>query len=224
MRKYLLHVLIISFVFLSMPVLHSVEEENGRSGGKASTSLTIQDELTYDSSFSPNLRSSYRELSVSQVQSMSNISIRRKKNWGFFGHSTISHSYSQRDINGDNVVVDKATGLMWHQSGSSKKMPFVNAKEWVKSLNSRGYAGYNDWRLPTVEEATSLLESSKSNGRYIFPVFSKKQECIWTGDSTNGYSPGPQSEAVWGVDYYYGFVYWFNVLSSYCVRPVRSMK
>lgn len=64
------------------------------------------------------LRSSYRDLSVSQVQSMSNISIRERGDWGFCGHSTINNSYEKRSINGDSVVVNHATGLMWHQSGS----------------------------------------------------------------------------------------------------------
>ena len=39
------------------------------------------------------LRSSYRDLSVSQVQSMSNISIRKEEDWGFECHSTINHVY-----------------------------------------------------------------------------------------------------------------------------------
>ncbi len=203
MRKYLLHVLIISFVFISMPVIHSAEEPH----------ITI--------------RSSYRDLSVSQVQSMSNMSIRKKRDWGFVGHSTISHSYNLRLISGDKVVVDSATGLMWHQNGFSKKsfaygsstfMRWDEAKEWVRNLNSRGYAGYHDWRLPTVEEAASLLESSKNNGRYIDPLFSKKQEWIWTGDRETG------SKAAWEVNFCYGHVL-SNAIGSYnCVRPVRSVE
>ena len=57
MRKYLLHILIISFAFISMPVIHSAEEPH------------------------IVLRSSCSDLSVSQVQLMSNISIRKKKDW-----------------------------------------------------------------------------------------------------------------------------------------------
>jgi hypothetical protein len=229
MRKYLLHILIISFVFLFMPVLHSAEEESDRSGGKVSVpaNLTIQKEPSYGGAFSFNLRSSYRKLSLSQVQSMSNISIRKKKDWGFVVHSTISHSYNLRTRNGDKVVVDNATGLMWHQNGFSGKsfayesitiMRWDEAKEWVRNLNSRGYAGYRDWRLPTVEEAASLLESSKSNGRYIDPIFSKKQEWIWTGDRKTG------SKSAWEVNFRYGHVLATYIANYNCVRPVRSMR
>jgi len=233
MRKYLLHVLIISFVFLFMPVLHSAEEESDRSGGKVSVpaNLTIQKEPSYGGAFSFNLRSSYRKLSLSQVQSMSNISIRKKKDWGFVVHSTISHSYNLRTRNGDKVVVDNATGLMWHQNGFSGKsfayesitiMRWDEAKEWVRNLNSRGYAGYRDWRLPTVEEAASLLESSKSNGLYIDSVFSKKQEWIWTGDCNTSYKAN--SEAAWEVNLRYGHVLCTYINSYSSVRPVRSMR
>jgi hypothetical protein len=233
MRKYLLHILIISFVFLFMPVLHSAEEESDRSGGKVSVpaNLTIQKEPSYGGAFSFNLRSSYRKLSLSQVQSMSNISIRKKKDWGFVVHSTISHSYNLRTRNGDKVVVDNATGLMWHQNGFSGKsfayesitiMRWDEAKEWVRNLNSRGYAGYRDWRLPTVEEAASLLESSKSNGLYIDSVFSKKQEWIWTGDRNTGYKAN--SEAAWEVNLRYGHVLCTYINSYSSVRPVRSMR
>jgi hypothetical protein len=218
MRKYLLHVLIISFAFISMPVIHSAEEPH------------------------IVLRSSYSDLFVSQVQSMSNISIRKKKDWGFVVHSTISHSYNLRLISGDKVVVDSATGLMWHQNGSSEKslaygsskiMRWDEAKEWVRNLNSRGYAGYHDWRLPTAEEAVSLLESSKKNGKlYIDPVFSKKQEWIWTGDRKVGWRYSSTGEInfmkdaknAWEVNFRYGHVLWTDIGSYNCVRPVRSVK
>ena len=163
------------------------------------------------------LRPSYKTLSVSQVQSMPNMSIRKKEKWGFYGHSTIKHNYNLRSISGDKVVVDNATGLMWHQGGSDDFIGWNEAKDWVRSLNSRGYAGYQDWRLPTLEEAASLLESNKRNDLYIDPVFSKKQRYIWTGDSKAG------SEAAWGVGFNDGGVSWGDRIFSY-VRPVRSVE
>ena len=165
------------------------------------------------------LRPSYKTLSVSQVQSMPNMSIRKKEKWGFYGHSTIKHNYNLRSISGDKVVVDNATGLMWHQGGSDDFIGWNEAKDWVRSLNSRGYAGYQDWRLPTLEEAASLLESNKRNDLYIDPVFSKKQRYIWTGDSKAG------SEAAWGVLFYCGCVSWYTYFSNHdIVRPVRSVE
>ncbi len=191
MRKYLIHVLFISFVFSLTPITHAEEPH-----------------IT--------LRSSYSDLSVSQVQSMPNISIREKNDWGFYGHSTIIHRYGLKVINGDKVVIDHATGLMWHQNGSDN-LKWNVAKQWVRGLNSRGHAGYSDWRLPTVEEAASLLESSKSNGLYIDPIFSNKQEWIWTGDEYG-------SEGAWGVYFGGGLVFWVNFSSEFYVCPVRSGK
>jgi hypothetical protein len=165
---------------------------------------------------------SYKTLSVSQVHSMLNMSIRKKKKWGFYGHSTINHDYNLKAIKGDKVVVDNATGLMWHQSGSRNLMSLQKAEKWARSLNSRGYAGYDDWRLPTLEEAASLLESSKKNGySYIDPVFSKMQEWIWTGDKLEDEDG---SEAAWRVYFFYGSVNWDDIINRSDVRPVRSVE
>ncbi len=60
------------------------------------------------------------------------------------------NDYDLKTMHGDKVVVDHASGLMWHQSGSDKYMTWKKAKSWVKKLNKTGYAGYRDWRLPTV--------------------------------------------------------------------------
>ncbi len=192
MRKYLLHILIISFVLIAIPITSAT-------GG------------------SKTLRSHYRSLSVSEVQSMPNISIREKNDWGFYGHSTISHSYGLKLVNNDNVVIDHATGLMWHQPGSDNKMEWEKAKKWVRELNVRGHFGYNDWRLPTLEEAASLLESDETNGLYIDPVFSSKQEWLWTCDE---YS----QVGAWGVYFGSGLVFWVNFDSSFYIRPVRSVR
>ena len=187
--------------------------------------VTIQQEPSYIGASITKLRSSYKKLSLSQVQSMPYVSKRVKDEWGSYGHSTINHDYSLKAIRGDKVVVDDATGLMWHQSGSHKHMKLDEAKEWIRVLNKKswpnklagGYAGYFDWRLPTVEEAVSLLESSEKNGDlYIDPVFSNEQRYIWTGDRAG-------SEAAWRVDFGYGFVGRIYVDYYIFVRPVRSV-
>ena len=90
-------------------------------------------------------------------------------------------------------------------------------EQWVKRLNKRGYAGCNDWRLPALEEAVTLLESSKKNsGLYIDPLFSDKQRWIWTSDKYN-------TGEVWAVTFDTGCVNSYGVHSrGNYVRPVRS--
>ncbi|MCF6148673.1 MAG: DUF1566 domain-containing protein [Candidatus Kuenenia sp.] len=160
-----------------------------------------------------HLRSSYRNVSLSQAHSMENVFIRKKDEWGFYGHSTIRHDYEKKSLNGDYVVIDHATGLMWHQSGSSDYVSWNSAKDWIRNLNNRGYAGYQDWRLPTLEEAVSLLEPNKTNNLYIDPVFDDKQWGIWSGDI---YGSG----GVWSVYFSLGNTRW-RVKNRF-VRPVRS--
>ncbi len=165
-----------------------------------------------------NLRSSYMDLSVSQVHSLPRMKMQEKKKWGFYGYSTIQHNYEVKTINSDRVVVDHATGLMWHQSGSDKYLGWRGAKKWVAKLNIKGYAGCYDWRLPTLEEAACLLEYSKIFGRYIIPVFDNHQPFIWTGDTKRG------GFEAWLVSFQSGSVYWLGTIHNRFVRPVRSMK
>lgn len=131
------------------------------------------------------------------------------------------NEYESKTINGDKVVLDHATGLMWYQSGSEVYMKYDKAKQWVEELNRGGYAGYSDWRLPTLEEGASLIEKSGVNdGLYIDPKFSAKQRWIWTSDMVTDY-PG----RVWVVDFNSGSVNGALVDSiDLSVRPVRSVQ
>jgi uncharacterized caspase-like protein len=132
-----------------------------------------------------------------------------------------SNSYESRVINGDKVVLDHATGLMWHQSEAEEYMTYAKAKQWIDDLNRRGYAGFYDWRLPTLEEGASLLENRQMNSvYYIDPKFLVKQGWIWTSDLVSG-----SSGRSWVIDFFNGGVYWVHV-GNYntfgFVRPVRS--
>jgi hypothetical protein len=96
---------------------------------------------------------------------------------------TFIHSYEASTIKEFSVVVDHATGLMWQQGGSDEHILFGvkqdGPTDYVQRLNQQKAGGFSDWRLPTVEELGSLLESIGENeGLFIDPVFDATQwEC-----------------------------------------------
>lgn len=85
---------------------------------------------------------------------------------------------------GDSVVFDKTTGLMWQRAGSENYRTYADAEKYVRDLR---LAGYRDWRLPTLEEAMSLMERKEYDRLHIDPKFDKAQTWIWTADkNTDG--------------------------------------
>ncbi len=118
-----------------------------------------------------------------------------------------------------DVVVDRATGLMWQKAGSGV-MFYNDAPTYIDTLNREQFAGYDDWRLPTIPELMSLLEPEKqSNDLYIDPIFDKKQCWCWSADRRLS---GGSSSAAWYVYFDVGIVYWFDLVTKFYVRAVRS--
>jgi len=132
--------------------------------------------------------------------------------------SGFDNQFETKIINGNSVVIDRASGLMWQQSGSSDWWTYEQANQYIQGLRQNGYAGYKDWRLPTLEEAMSLMEPKKNkDGLYIDPIFDATQSWIWTSDLYQGES------RAWVVYFYYGYCYWYGFdYISYYVRAVRS--
>ena len=130
----------------------------------------------------------------------------------------LPHQYEALNIRGDKIILDRASRIMWQQSGSPVTMTYEIAKEWIQELNQKGFAGYRDWRLPTLEEAMSLMETEKKNGDlHIDPVFAKEQWRIWTSDQVKRVS------WAWVVLFNVGYCYGGRFYSGdYCVRGVRS--
>ena len=119
----------------------------------------------------------------------------------------------------DKVVMDHASGLMWQRSGSDEGTDYEGAKEYVHQLNQKSFAGHSDWRLPTLEEAMSLMEQTKNrDGLYIDSVFDKEQAWIMTSDLHKGLF----GIRAWVVDFSSGSCCSISFSSAHCVRAVRG--
>jgi hypothetical protein len=106
------------------------------------------------------LRPLYKNLSLVDIEADA----------GRFG--TFTSRIEEMTIAEEKVVIDFATGLMWHLW--EKPMFFDKAQWWA----ARRYSGYYDWRLPTADEALSLVRIEQSHFPYPRPA----DYDIWTGD------------------------------------------
>jgi hypothetical protein len=93
----------------------------------------------------------------------------------------------------DEFVIDLATGLMWN-SAPLGPISFLGALKHVQELNSSRWAGYSDWRLPTLHEAFSFLPDSVSGPRLEvegkpYSIFKKWSNSLWTADSGPHHHP-----------------------------------
>jgi len=135
------------------------------------------------------------------------------QNWMAKG---IKHKYEMIEQHEKKLVIDHTTGLTWQQSGSDKDMTLDGAERYVHHLNEQRFADFDDWRLPTLEEAMSLVEPRPREHRFhIDPVFSIEQNEIWTTDEN------AVGEA-WAVNFGWGFCFETPAKDVNHVRMVRS--
>ncbi|MBI9084397.1 MAG: DUF1566 domain-containing protein [Desulfobacterales bacterium] len=63
--------------------------------------------------------------------------------------------------NGDGTVTDRENGLMWVKNGW--RIDFFSALTWQEAMaecDRFGFAGYADWRLPTLSQWRSILDTA----------------------------------------------------------------
>jgi serine/threonine protein kinase len=125
----------------------------------------------------------------------------------------------EKKISGKRIViVDTTTGLMWYYSGSIRPMKHERVKGWVEWFNRQKFAGFGDWRLPTLKEAASLLTSAnREDSLHINNIFSRTQKNIWT---SNQYG----INGAWVVRFDEGYMLGCPFDLENFIRPVRSLE
>ncbi|MBF0591894.1 MAG: DUF1566 domain-containing protein [Nitrospirae bacterium] len=127
-------------------------------------------------------------------------------------------------VNADQTVTDNLTGLAWTKGanpsvGSCKGMDMTwqAALDHVACLNAANYLGYNNWRLPNINELESLFDfGSFRPTSMIIDSFS----AIWFGWSSTTYAYSSGTGNAWyiednGIDP-------LGKSYNYSVWPVRS--
>ena len=117
-------------------------------------------------------------------------------------------------INASDTVVDNDTGLMWQDSSKIVKRNWQDAKSYCNNLS---LGGYDDWRLPYIDELVSITDKNRYNPA-IKNIF-QNTESSWYWSNTQVKS---NSSKVWVINFSIGNDYW-NVKSDdgFYVRCVR---
>lgn len=118
------------------------------------------------------------------------------------------------------TYTNKQTGLMWARNGNiaEGKLDWYNAMDWVDSLK---YAGYTDWRLPSIEEFEAF---GKSRGYRLAnwiktTRFNNAYDIYWTSSAST-----LNNNVAWTIHTGNDLVCSYYKNYNHYVWPVRSIQ
>jgi murein DD-endopeptidase MepM/ murein hydrolase activator NlpD len=116
--------------------------------------------------------------------------------------------------NKNGTVTDITTNLIWQQS-ESKSMTWENALKFCQNLKT---GGYNDWRLPTIKELSTLSDDTFPRYRINNEYFRGARPTGYWSSTTDPLFP----DFAWFVRFDDGLEHSGHKGRRYFVRAVRS--
>jgi hypothetical protein len=130
-------------------------------------------------------------------------------------------SFGDFHDNGDETVIDTSTGLMWEvktdDGGSRDRDKYYTWEEALSYCEDLSLEGYNDWRLPDINELQSIVDYNQYDPS-IDPVFLNTVSSLYW--SSTSYVGNPH--IAWTVHFNHGSMNHYLKSSYYYVRAVRG--
>ena len=129
--------------------------------------------------------------------------------------------------NEDSTVYDSQTSLTWMANDSrldlDKEVSWDEAEQYAADMNGKKVGGYDDWRIPSAQEALTLFDQNKLNKDFkggdihLDSIFSPGAgNTTWTSEVR-----GREARITFYIN---GFAYWYekeDKTISHGVRLVR---
>lgn len=135
---------------------------------------------------------------------------------------------SQRFIdNRDGTLTDANHQLMWkkclegqhgaHCHGDAVYLPWESAIQQARTASTYKFAGHDGWRLPTLDELSSLVERSCHNPASNLAIFPRMPSAgLWSSEQSGANA--------WSVDFGGGKIYEVFKAGGKHVRLVRDLR
>lgn len=92
-----------------------------------------------------------------------------------------------RTIGGDDIVLDRATGLMWAADGNAAGCNNGAIITWANAIiyaNGLTFAGFIDWRLPNVKELVTIVDFELALPAIEEPPFANTTNLFYWSSTT----------------------------------------
>ena len=116
-------------------------------------------------------------------------------------------------------ITDNLTGLMWVRTPDSTTRTWANAMTYANGLS---ICGYDDWRLPNVNELESLINAEQANTATWLNNPSQGFSNVQANDYWSSTTYAGDTTFAWVVNMFDGIVFGYFKANTHYVWPVRS--